>query len=70
MKLLNVSKKVNDKYWNEAVNRLVSKEEKGISLGYANKSDKGSGISIGMAEKIISVAKEFVDIEKVNINFN
>ena len=64
LKLLNVSKKVNDKYWNEAVNRLVSKEEKGISLGYANKSDKGSGISIGMAEKIISVAKEFVDIEK------
>lgn len=64
LKLLKVSKKVNDKYWNEAVNRLVSKEEKGISLGYANKSDKGSGISSGMAEKIISVAKEFVDIEK------
>lgn len=64
LKLLKVSKEKNDKYWNEAVNRLVSKEEKGISLGYANKSDKGSGISRRIAEKIISVAKEFIDIEK------
>lgn len=64
LKLLKISRQKNDRYWNEAVKRLVSKEEKGLSLGYARTSDKGSGISVEIAEKIISVAKEFVDIEK------
>ncbi len=64
LKLLKISKEKDDRYWNEAVRRLVSKEEKGLSLGYAKNSDKGSGISWEIAEKIISVAKEFVDIKK------
>ena len=64
LRLLKTSKSKNDRYWNEAVKRLVSKEEKGLSLGYARKSDRGSGISEEIAEKILLVAKEFVDIEK------
>ena len=64
LKLLKISKNKNDRYWNQAVKMLVSKEQKGISLGYAKTSDKGSGISYEIAESIISVAKEFIDIEK------
>lgn len=45
LRLLKTSKSKNDRYWDEAVKRLVSKEEKGLSLGYARKSDRGSGIS-------------------------
>lgn len=64
LKLLKISKFKNDRYWNEAVQRLISKEEKGLSLGYAKTSNKGSGISEEMSEKIIMVAKEFVEIQK------
>ena len=64
LKLLKISKNKRDRYWNQAVKMLVSKEQKGISLGYAKTSDKGSGISYEISENIISVAKEFVDIEK------
>lgn len=64
LKLLKISKSKGDRYWKQAVKMLVSKEQKGISLGYAKTSDKGSGISYEISENIISVAKEFVDIEK------
>lgn len=64
LKLLKFSKSKRDRYWNQAVKMLVSKEQKGISLGYAKTSDKGSGISYEISEGIISVAKEFVDIER------
>lgn len=64
LKLLKISKKREDRFWNQAVKMLVSREQKGISLGYAKTSDKGSGISYEISENIISVAKEFVDIEK------
>lgn len=64
LKLLKISKVKNDRYWDQAVKMLVSKEQKGISLGYSKSSDKGSGISTEIAEKIITVAKEFVDLEK------
>lgn len=64
LKLLKISKIKGDRYWKQAVKMLVSKEQKGISLGYAKTSNKGSGISYEISENIISVAKEFVDIEK------
>ena len=64
LKLLKISKERGDRYWNQAVKMLVSKEQKGISLGYAKTSDRGSGISYEISENIISVAKEFVDMEK------
>ena len=64
LKLLKISKERGDRYWNEAVKMLVSKEQKGLSLGYAKTSDKGSGISYEISENIISVAKEFVVLEK------
>lgn len=64
LKLLKISKSKGDRYWKQAVKMLVSEEQKGISLGYAKTSDKGSGISYEISENIISVAKEFVDIEK------
>lgn len=62
--MLKVSKSKNDRYWNEAVKKLVFKEEQGLSLGYAKTSDRGSGISTEISEKIITVVKEFVDLKK------
>lgn len=64
LKLLKISKSKGDRYWKQAVKILVSKEQKGISLGYSKTSDKGSGISDEMSESIISVAKEFIDVER------
>lgn len=64
LKLLKASKNKGDRYWEQAVKLLVSKEQKGLSLGYAKTSNNGSGISYEISESIISVAKEFIDIEK------
>lgn len=60
--LLSSSNRKYDLAWVEAQKRLIFRELRGVSIGYGNSSGDGSGVGFKLGAKLISRAKEIIDM--------
>ncbi len=60
--LIQASKEKGDRAWREAWKRLIFRELKGSAIGYGNNNDNGSGIGPFLALKLLSSAKEIIEM--------
>jgi hypothetical protein len=60
IRLLDASTAPGDRFYREAVKRLVFHELPGVALGYSRGSIAGSGIGVGLAKNIAATAAEIV----------
>lgn len=63
-KLLHTSKRKNDPFWNSAASKMSWHEVRGLCIGYSSVGTSGSGIGVGLRDRILDTAKLIIDAGK------